>query len=144
MPVDSEPAAKPVVREAVEVAVGPLGLLRLDERMFDVWGVVFVVVLEIPALFVTVYEFVGIEFWVVVAGFVVARLLVFGAVLLAGVVAEDAWVPTTGVLVVEAGVCFLPVLIMLEISIVISLPEWVRGDFGALFLFFKRNYLNIY
>ena len=61
MPTDAEPEARPVAREAVEVAEGPLGLLRLDERMFEVWGFV-VGVLVIPALFVTIDDVVGLEF----------------------------------------------------------------------------------
>ena len=35
-PTDEDPAARLVEREAVEVAEGPLGLLRLEERMFEV------------------------------------------------------------------------------------------------------------
>ena len=77
-----------------------------------------------------------------------ARLLVLAAVVAGAVVVEDVLVPvTTGVLVVEAlagvVVCFLPVLIMLEISIVISLPKWVGGNFWRTFSVFKRNYLNL-
>ena len=56
--------------------------------------------------------------------------------MVAGVVVEDVLVPATGVLVVEAVVSFLPVLIMLEISIVISLPKWVGGDFWRTFSVF--------
>ena len=35
-PTDEDPVARPVVREAIELAEGPLGLFRLEERMFEV------------------------------------------------------------------------------------------------------------